>query len=99
MHEQVEKEEGEPLEDDKWRWLAERLHYVAGELQDEGLYARIKDALAKIECDRRIPPNYLFYFAIPPDLFGTVAGHLAHAGLTSGGARLASRHHREAVRL
>jgi glucose-6-phosphate 1-dehydrogenase len=83
MQAQVAKEEGEPLEDDKWRWLAERLYYVAGELQDEGLYARVKEALSKIECDRRIPPNYLFYFAIPPDLFGAVAGQLAHAGLTA----------------
>jgi len=83
MHEHVEKEEGEALEDDKWRWLAERLHFVAGELQDDGLYVRIRETLAKIERDHRIPPNYLFYFAIPPDLFGSVAGHLARGGLTS----------------
>src|SRR3954471_5899686 len=27
MRATVEKEEGEPLEEDKWQWVAERLHY------------------------------------------------------------------------
>jgi len=82
MRTQVEKIEGEPLEDKKWDPLAQRIHYITGELQDDDLYVRLQKQLAAIECDYRIAPNYLFYFAIPPDLFATVAEHLAKAGLT-----------------
>ena len=82
MAKQVAEEEGEQL-DDKWGWLNERLHYLAGELQDDDLYTRMKETLATIESEHGVPPNYLFYFAIPPDLFGNVACRLARAGLTS----------------
>jgi glucose-6-phosphate 1-dehydrogenase len=78
----VEKEEGEPLDTEKWRWLEERLHYLAGELTDPALYSQIRATLSSLEGDHRVPPNYLFYFAIPPDLFATVARQLAEAGLT-----------------
>ena len=83
MRQAVEKEEGEALEEDKWGWLAERLHYLHGELSDDSLYAQLKDALSNIAREHQVPPNYLFYFAIPPDLFGAVAGQLARAGLTN----------------
>ena len=43
----------------------------------------MKDSLAAIQREHNLPPNYLFYFAIPPDLFAAVATHLAEAGLTS----------------
>ena len=33
MREYVEKEEGEPLDADKWATVEERLHYVSGDLQ------------------------------------------------------------------
>jgi len=82
MREHVEKEEGEPLEDDKWQWLAERLHTLSGELQDPGLYSRMADTLATIQREHAVPANYLFYFAIPPNLFATVSEGLAAAGLT-----------------
>ena len=81
MRECVEKEEGEPLEPDKWRAIEERLHYVSGELTDPALYSRMKETLATLAGEQQVPPNYLFYFAIPPDLFATVARHLADAGL------------------
>src|SRR6185503_6102632 len=37
--------------------------------------------LSDIGARDSIPPNYLFYFAIPPDLFPTVADRLAASGL------------------
>ena len=78
----VEKGEGEPLDAETWRTIEQRLHYRGGELTDPALYSAIRDALVSIERDHQIPPNYLFYFAIPPDLFAAVARHLAEAGLT-----------------
>jgi glucose-6-phosphate 1-dehydrogenase len=46
------------------------------------LFEALTRALADLTSGYGIPPNVLFYFAIPPDLFGPVASHLARAGLT-----------------
>ena len=83
MRERVAGIESEPLEPEKWRRIEERLHYIAGEFNDAALYARLAEALDELQRRHGIPPNFLFYFAIPPDLFGTVARQLADAGLTA----------------
>jgi glucose-6-phosphate 1-dehydrogenase len=82
MRKQVSEIEGEPLEGEKWKAIEDRLHYVSGEFADSGLYDRLKRTLKDLESRYRVPPNYLFYFAIPPDLFSVVARQLAAAGLT-----------------
>ena len=81
MREQVRDAEGEPLDADKWRRVEDRLYYVSGEFDDPALFDRLKKALAEIG-GHGVPPNYLFYLAVPPDLFGAVARQLAGAGLT-----------------
>jgi glucose-6-phosphate 1-dehydrogenase len=82
MRERVRDAEGEPLEPDKWSRIEERLWYVSGEFSDAAMYERLARTLDENGTRHGIPPNYLFYFAIPPDLFGEVAGRLAAAGLT-----------------
>jgi glucose-6-phosphate 1-dehydrogenase len=82
MRERVESTEGEPLDAARWRHLEERLHYIQGELTDPALYSSLRRRLDEITVALQIPPNLLFYLAIPPDLFGTVARQLADAGLT-----------------
>jgi glucose-6-phosphate 1-dehydrogenase len=82
MRERVAEIEGEPLEAGKWTRVEERLHYISGEFNDPALYQAVARVLADLGRRYAIPPNLLFYFAIPPDLFGTVARHLAAAGLT-----------------
>ena len=72
---------------------------MSGEFDDPALYDRLKTALDEIGAPHGIPPNYLFYLAIPPDLFATVGRHLAAAGLADETRGLAARHRREAVRL
>jgi len=81
MREQVRQAEGEPLEPAKWKRIEDRLYYVSGEFDDPALFERVKQTLAELCQQLRIPPNFLFYFAVPPDLFGLVAGRLADAGL------------------
>ncbi len=81
MREQVRQAEGEPLQPDKWKRIEERLYYVSGEFNDAALFDRVKHTLAEIRERHHIPPNDLFYFAVPPDLFGTVADGLAKADL------------------
>src|SRR5438093_1501958 len=83
MREQVRQAEGEPLEPENWKRIENRLYYISGEFTDAGLFERLKQTLVDITGRHTIPPNYLFYLAVPPDLFGTVVDHLADAGLVS----------------
>jgi glucose-6-phosphate 1-dehydrogenase len=81
MREQVRQAEGEPLEPEKWKRIEDRLYYISGEFNDPALFEQLKKTLADIRARHHIAANYLFYFAVPPDLFGTVADGLAAAGV------------------
>jgi len=81
MREQVRQAEGEPLEPEKWSRIEERLYYLSGEFDDPALFQRVKQTLEQVRERHGIAPNYLFYFAVPPDLFGLVGDRLADAGL------------------
>src|SRR5437868_13004824 len=69
MREQVHQAEGEPLEPEKWKRIEDRLYYVSGEFNDPALFGRLKEMLADLRQRLSIAANYLFYLAIPPDLF------------------------------
>ena len=77
----LEREEGEPVDPALWKRIGTRLHYISGELNDPALYERLKTVLAEIGRSDNIPANYLFYLAVPPELFATVGRHLAASGL------------------
>ena len=81
MRTRVRDAEGGTIEDDKWDRIGQRLHYVSGEFHTPALYERMKAKLTAFQDSYHTPPNYLFYLAVPPDLFGTVATQLAAAGL------------------
>ena len=83
MRERVGDAEGEPLEPQRWKHIEERLHYVSGEFHDERLYRDLATLLLELGSRYSIPPNYLFYLAIPPDLFPTVADRLSTSGLAN----------------
>jgi glucose-6-phosphate 1-dehydrogenase len=83
MKARVRDAEGEPIEGNLWTRIGERLHYTNGEFDDPGMYARLRDQLAGLDRRYGTPGNYLFYLAVPPALFGTVALHLASSGLTN----------------
>ena len=85
MRAHVLQAEGEPLEADKWQRIEDRLHYISGEFTDAALFARLATKLEELRAPRQVPPNYLFYLAVPPDLFGTVVDGLAAAQLTGEG--------------
>lgn len=53
--------------------LAARLRYVAGDYQEPATFAALRQALGSTQ-------RPLFYLAIPPGLFGTVASGLARSG-------------------
>jgi glucose-6-phosphate 1-dehydrogenase len=58
--------------------LAAHLRYLAGDLGDVALYARLAEMIEQIGAGSGV----LFYLAIPPSLAPAVARHLGQAGLT-----------------
>ncbi len=63
------------------RWLAERSHYLSGDLDDGATYARLAALLTKLSAAHDAGGNALFYLAIPPDAFVRVVRGLAQARL------------------
>src|SRR2546423_108993 len=70
----------EHLHDEHWRKLAERLHYVTGELDDEQTYRKITARLEELAAEGA-SRNHLFYFATPPSLFNVIVKSLGKANL------------------
>jgi len=59
-----------------------RVHYQTLEYEDQASYARLAELLAQIEAGQTLPGNRMFYLAVPPTLYESVAGMLGLAGLS-----------------
>ena len=59
-----------------------RVYYQTLEYEDSASYARLAGLLAEVEAARAMPGNRMFYLAIPPTLYESVAGMLGQAGLS-----------------
>jgi glucose-6-phosphate 1-dehydrogenase len=58
--------------------LAQRLHYVAGNLDDPALYERLAGRLAAIDS-----PGVLYYLAVPPEAYPPIVERLGAAALAA----------------
>lgn len=72
----------EPIDSVVWERLARRLRYVQIDLTQLDQYGRLRE---KVDQTQRATVNY---FAVPPDLFGTICQGLATAGLATEQARV-----------
>jgi glucose-6-phosphate 1-dehydrogenase len=70
------------LKDEVWKDVLPRLHYVRGEFNDEGTYARLKAQLEIVDKEFGAGGNYLHYLSTPPSFFFECTKRLAAAGLT-----------------
>ena len=68
------------LDEGTWAKFSNRLHYMAGELDDQNTYQQIADRLEEL-ANEGASRNHLFYLATPPPLFSTIVKHLGDAGL------------------
>ncbi|HEY3916595.1 MAG TPA: glucose-6-phosphate dehydrogenase [Stellaceae bacterium] len=71
----------EKLEPAAVSWLIERSSYVQGEFEDPASYDRLDQTLKRIENERRIPGNRLYYLATPPTAFVPIVKRLGEKGL------------------
>ena len=63
-------------------WFCERTHYTGGDFNDDKkLFADLEDLLTEVCEKNKIPPNFFYYMAIPPDLFANVTQKIVKNGL------------------
>lgn len=70
----------EHLDEQQWHKFAERLHYMAGELDNGNTYNQISERLEEL-AKEGASRNHLFYLATPPSLFSMIVKQLGESGL------------------
>jgi glucose-6-phosphate 1-dehydrogenase len=80
VHSALRAKIGARFELDVYRRFERRLSYVQGDLRDPAGYRRLVDELARPKTG--VCSNIVFYLAVKPAEFGTVAENLAQAGLS-----------------
>src|SRR5436190_9297169 len=85
MREAVEKfSEDTPLDEDVWAAFARGLFYIAGDVNDPGLYQKLAAKLSEIEQERHTGGNVLFYLSTQPSQYATIARGIGAADLGKG---------------
>jgi glucose-6-phosphate 1-dehydrogenase len=69
------------LNQDKWKWLADRMFYVQGDLNNPDSYQKLKAKLAEVDGSKGTAGNYLFYLAVVDRFFGSTVEQIGKAGL------------------
>ena len=62
-----------------WRWLADRMSYLQGDLNDPATYRRLGDHLTRLDKTADTGGNYLFYLAVAERFFGLAVEQLGAA--------------------
>ena len=71
------------LDEAKVAWLLRRVHYVAGEFGDPGMFHLLRERLALLDKEFHADGCALFYLAVPPSLFCDLVERLGATGLTA----------------
>ncbi|SFS66940.1 glucose-6-phosphate dehydrogenase [Marininema halotolerans] len=69
-------------DENDWSAFAERFDYLPVDVNDASSYKELAITVANQEKQFSLPGNRLFYLAVAPELFGTVAENLKAGGLT-----------------
>lgn len=73
---------GENSDNDRVEWFCNRTYYTGGDFDDDKkLFKDIKDMLRDVCTANKIPENFFYYMAIPPDLFANVTQKIVKNGL------------------
>jgi glucose-6-phosphate 1-dehydrogenase len=81
MKEWVKKSrDASDFSEERWQWFAERLHYMPGDINDAGLYEKIKEKLENFR-QADSPHNRLFYVSTPASLAEPIVRGLGAAAL------------------
>lgn len=81
MREGVNAHSRTPVTDAAWGWFEPRLEFASGDFRDPATYARLADALARLDATLGTAGNRLFYLAVPPGEFAPILLGLRDSGL------------------
>ncbi len=71
----------QPVDKSIWEKFAGRWHYHVTHADEQGEYETLRDRLAELDQAYGTGGNRVFYFAMMPQLFATMAGRLGEAGM------------------
>jgi glucose-6-phosphate 1-dehydrogenase len=83
VHDALEKsKKREHPDENEWREFAKRLHYMAGELDNDETYRKVSERLGELASEGA-SKNHLFYLATPPSLAPAIVKGLGSANLAN----------------
>ncbi len=88
MKEAVQKHARDEFRDDVWDELAASMHYVATDFADEGGENKLAEMLGKLDEERDLGGNRVYYLAVPPAAFPTIVDELGKRRSAHGWTRL-----------
>jgi glucose-6-phosphate 1-dehydrogenase len=88
MKEAVQKHARDPFREDVWDELATNMHYVATDFADEGGESSVNELLERLDQERDLGGNRVYYLAVPPPAFPTIVDQLGKRRSTKGWTRL-----------
>ncbi|MDX6472502.1 MAG: glucose-6-phosphate 1-dehydrogenase, partial [Gaiellaceae bacterium] len=88
MKEAVQKHARDEFREDVWDELAESMHYIASDFADEGGENKLAELLTKLDKERDLGGNRVYYLAVPPPAFPTIVDELGKRRSASGWTRL-----------
>jgi glucose-6-phosphate 1-dehydrogenase len=84
----VQRHARDPFRQDVWDELAASLHYVATDFADAGGEDKLHDLLGRLDEERSLGGNRVFYLAVPPPAFPTIVEALGKRRNGHGWTRL-----------
>ncbi len=78
----VSKYSAATWDEDKWAALASKVHYYAGDMRYPDSYPSFKTAVEAYNQNSGANGNYLYYMALAPQLFATIAANLHAYSMT-----------------
>jgi glucose-6-phosphate 1-dehydrogenase len=71
----------EQIDEAAWKRLADGMSYLQGDLNDLGVYRKLRSHLEEVAQKRRTAGNVIFYLAVADHFFGSVVDKLGQSGL------------------
>jgi glucose-6-phosphate 1-dehydrogenase len=88
MKEAVQKNARDEFRDDVWSELAANMHYIATDFSDEGGEKTLQELLGRLDEEKELGGNRVYYLAVPPAAFDTIVDALGKRRSAKGWMRV-----------
>ena len=88
MKQAVQEHARDEFRQDVWDELASSMHYVATDFADETGETKLADLLTRLDAERELGGNRVYYLAVPPVAFPTIVDELGKRRTSAGWTRL-----------